>query len=309
MAKTNWTKYIYPAIAVGIVFYAYKQGYLNKILKNFTQETEKIMVSQDTVPALPPTGVPSSTSTPASPTGTTPGSVPTVPVPTQAVPLTPASQVYSTETMIVPSSVKTFIIYAQNAFHEDWATEKEKLVSDKNPYYVPRNTIISAGTGIMIHHADAPWDPPNPESHIVGTQRTAILNWGDTSQEFKLGVGNHKLTGGTATHAFGNIEVKAGQGAISNIIAGCFVTPTAPVANSTDPSGGQHPGCLPYFRTQFPIAKMTIVSTQGFSYAPGGSFFPDNRTGNHTLIVWQSSAPIGDVIAALKRFTKANPYV
>jgi hypothetical protein len=64
--------------------------------------------------------------------------------------------VYETEAFVVPSTVKTFVIYMANEFHENWPEESHKLITNKNAYAIPTNLTVSNGTGIAFHMADAP---------------------------------------------------------------------------------------------------------------------------------------------------------
>jgi hypothetical protein len=50
--------------------------------------------------------------------------------------------VYETEEFIVPSSVKTFVIYMANEFHENWPEESHKLITNKNAYTIPTKLVV-----------------------------------------------------------------------------------------------------------------------------------------------------------------------
>jgi hypothetical protein len=55
---------------------------------------------------------------------------------TRGIPTT--ESVYKSESMILPSSVGSFIILIANEAHESWQDEKHKLITDKNPYYTQK---------------------------------------------------------------------------------------------------------------------------------------------------------------------------
>jgi hypothetical protein len=57
--------------------------------------------------------------------------------------------------MILPSSIGSFIILIANEAHESWQDEKHKLITDKNPYYIPKVLVIPEGTNITFLDADA----------------------------------------------------------------------------------------------------------------------------------------------------------
>jgi hypothetical protein len=60
--------------------------------------------------------------------------------------------VYETETFIAPPTVKTFVIYMANEFHENWPEDSHKHITNKNAYTIPTNLTISNGTSIAFHH-------------------------------------------------------------------------------------------------------------------------------------------------------------
>ena len=43
-------------------------------------------------------------------------------------------------------------------------------------------------------------------------------------------------------------------------------------------------------------------------YCPG-EYWPDNKTGNHTLIIFATEQPLPDTLAKLKKMTRDNVYV
>jgi hypothetical protein len=228
-----------------------------------------------------------------------------------------ASSIYQTEIMKVPATVKTVIIYAANELHEDIKTGKHKLISDKNSYFVPKNTIVSNGTAVVIHNADAPWDIPHPHTFIVGRQNSTKLDYATNTQEFRLAPGIHKITVADSPWAIGSVEVVSSDAAAAamppTLIVGAFYTPTTQVANPKDNEGGTHPGNLAYYIQEFPKNGLKIESMHNFTYSScsdcPGKFWPDNKSGNHTLIVWSSTQSLPTVLAALTELTKANVYI
>jgi hypothetical protein len=216
----------------------------------------------------------------------------------------------------VPATVKTVIIYAANELHEDIKTGKHKLISDRNSYFVPKNTIVSNGTTVVIHNADAPWDIPHPHTFIVGSQNSAKLDYATNTQEFRLAPGIHKITVADSPWAIGSVEVVSSEAAAARpptLIVGAFYTPTMQVSNPKDNDGGTHPGNLAYYIQEFPRNGLKIESMHNFTYLScsdcPGKFWPDNKSGNHTLIVWSSTQSLPTVLAALTELTKANVYI
>jgi hypothetical protein len=228
-----------------------------------------------------------------------------------------ASSIYQTDTMKVPATVKTVVIYAANELHEDIKSEKHKLISDTNPYFVPKNTIVSNSTTVVIHNADAPWDIPHPHTFVVGSQNSSRLDYATNTQEFRLAPGIHKITVIDSPWAIGSVQVTSDAAVrpttTTNLIVGTFYTPTIQVSNPYDNSGAIHPGNLAYYMQEFPRNGLKIESTYNFTHAScsscPGKFWPDNKTANHTLIVWSSTQPLPNVLAALTKLTKANVYI
>ena len=117
-----------------------------------------------------------------------------------AVTIPTAESVYQSESMKLPPSVGSFIILIANEAHESWQDEKHKLITDKNPYYVPKNLRIPQGTTITFLNADAPWDTPHPQTIEVTDSKdgnvvytTRVLDYTNSSKPTKLPVGNYTI--------------------------------------------------------------------------------------------------------------------
>jgi hypothetical protein len=57
-----------------------------------------------------------------------------------------AQSVYTSQSMTLPTSVRTFVWYMVNEAHENSATERHKYLSDRNAIYLPTNLVITQGT-------------------------------------------------------------------------------------------------------------------------------------------------------------------
>jgi hypothetical protein len=229
-----------------------------------------------------------------------------------------AESIYQSESMELPPSVGSFIILIANEAHESWQDEKHKLITDKNSYYIPKNLHIPQGTTVTFLNADAPWDTLHPQTieirddggKVVYT--TGVLEYISSSEPTTLPVGNYTTI---------NTEYEATEGTISvtneksngNLVVGGFYTPAGQVENNKDNDGGVHPGSLEYYRTEFPKNGFQILSEYNFTYAacdycPGG-YWPDNKTGDHTLIIFATEQPLSDALIKLKELVKDNVYV
>ncbi|MFL6471705.1 MAG: hypothetical protein ACJ71H_12745, partial [Nitrososphaeraceae archaeon] len=223
-----------------------------------------------------------------------------------------AQSVYTSQSMTLPTSVGTFIWYIVNEAHENSANERHKYISDSNPIYLPTNLVISQGTAISFLDADAPWDSPHPHTiNIVDSSGKVVYSTGkmdytNSSTPKVLPSGKYTVMDTKYTWMKGNLTVIA-QNRISNgsLVVGGFYTPTSQVANNKDNDGGVHLGWLGYYGTEFPKDGFKILSQYNFHYAscrycPGG-YWPDQKTGDHTLILYSTSQPVLDALSKLSK--------
>ena len=242
-----------------------------------------------------------------------------------------AQTVHNTETLTVPKQVDVFVTLIANEAHESWKDERHKLITDRNAYYIPTKLVIHEGTAIVFLDADAPWDTPHPQTiEIVDKQSkdvvysTGILDYSHTSKPVHLSPGNYSLVNTEYDAKEGNILVLPNEGSEDgnnssasstndNLIVGGFYTTTNQVENIKDNDGVSHPGSLKYFREQFEKNGFNILSEHSFSYGvcdycPGG-FWPDNKSGDHTLIIYSTHQPLSEALDKLERLVKDNVYV
>lgn len=227
--------------------------------------------------------------------------------------------VYKSESMILPTSVGSFIILIANEAHESWQDEKHKLITDKNPYYIPKVLVIPEGTNITFLDADAPWDTSHPQTIEVTDNKdgnivytTGVLDYTNSSEPITLPVGNYTIVNTEYEAEEGTITV-TNQKSNGNLIVGGFYTPSHQVENNKDNDGGTHPGSLQYYRTEFPQNGFKILSEYNFTYAAcdycPGKYWPDNKTGNHTLIIFETEQPLSDTLTKLKKMIRDNVYI
>jgi hypothetical protein len=230
-----------------------------------------------------------------------------------------AESVYKTESMALPTSVGSFVILVVNEAHESWEDERHKLITDKNSYYIPKNLIIPQETNIAFLNSDAPWDTPHPQTIEVTDSKdenavynTGTMNYTNSSQPTVLSVGNYTIVNTQYEATKGTISV-TNQKSNGNLVVGGFYTPTNQVENNTDNDGGIHPGSLDYYRKEFPRNGFRILSEYNFTYATCdyclGEYWPDNKTGEHTLIIFATEQPLLEALIKLKKLVKDNIYV
>jgi hypothetical protein len=229
-----------------------------------------------------------------------------------------AKSVYQSESMTLPPSAGSFIILIANEAHESWQDEKHKLITDKNSYYIPKNLVVPHGTTLSFLNADAPWDTPHPQTiEIIDADgetvyTTGVLEYTNSPEPVVLPLGNYTIV---------NTEYEATEGTISvtneesngNLVVGGFYTPSHQVENNMDNDGGAHPGSLQYYRAEFPKNGFQILSEYNFTYAAcdycPGEYWPDNKTGDHTLIIFATDQPLPDALDKLRKLVRDNVYV
>ena len=254
--------------------------------------------------------------------------------------------VYETEAFVAPPTVKTFVIYMANEFHENWPEESHKLITNKNAYAIPTNLTISNGTGIAFHMADAPWDIPHDyvvtvvDAHTNEIAfQTSLLSYPkfnrglSNSGTIVLPIGEYRMEAylyGTDKVETKPITIKVTDTPIaqsSNITAGFFYSPQRPVANPYDNDGQLHHGHLEYYKQQFPLHGLKIESIHSFHFAscsfydksesseciddggpPGELYWHDNKSADHVMIFWSSTKPYSQIAAALDELTWENVY-
>lgn len=230
-----------------------------------------------------------------------------------------AESVHISESMKVPPSVGTFVILIANEAHENWSDEKHKLITDKNSYYVPTSLVIPNGTAIVFLNADAPWDTPHPHTIEIEVNTgdivysTRQLDYTNSSTTATLSPGVYSIMNNDYETKDATITVLANETASGNLILGAFYTSTNQVENIEDNDGVSHPGSLQYFREEFNSNGFDILSEHDFTYAtcdycPGG-FWPDNKAGEHTLLIFSTEQPLAEALDKLEEFVRDNVYI
>lgn len=251
-----------------------------------------------------------------------------------------AKKIYETETLVLSPNVNSFIILIVNEAHESWTDEKHKLITDKNSYYIPTNLVIYEGTELVFLNADAPWDTPHPHNIEIIKVSEGI---NETSQENEVSQNDENIIFSSGLldytenitlplldagkYRIDSTEYDAQQGYITvlsnnqsnktnadnNLIMGGFYTPTNVVDDNKDNDGNEHPGHLEYYRELFDKNGLQIISEYNFTYAEcdfcPGEYWPDNKSANHTLIIYETTQPLKTVLEKLKNMVKDNVYI
>ena len=230
-----------------------------------------------------------------------------------------AESVYQSQSMVLPPSVKLFVWYIVNEAHEDSGPEHHKYVSDHNPIYLPTNVVIPQGTAVSFLDADAPWDTPHPHSinimdssgNVVYT--TGKMDYTNASNPKVLPAGKYSVADAKYNWMKGTITVSSSQKSTGNLVVGGFYTPTNQVANNKDNDGGAHPGWLGYYKTEFPNNGFNILNLFDFHYATckycPGEFWPDQKTADHTLLIYSTEQSTDQALAKLTKMVWNNVYI
>ena len=190
-----------------------------------------------------------------------------------------------------------------------------------NADYLPTNVVMSQGTSLVFLDADAPWDTPHP--HIINildnssgnvVYSTGKLDYTNSSKPIILPAGKYDTTDTKFPWMKGTFTVTDNKNNDnSNLIVGGFYTPTNQVANKLDNDGGSHPGWLGYYTNEFPKNDFSILTKYNFHYAtckycPGG-FWPDQKSADHTLIIYSTSQPLSEALSKLSKMVWNNVYI
>jgi hypothetical protein len=235
-----------------------------------------------------------------------------------------AQSVYTSQSITLPTSVQAFVWYIVDEAHENTYTSSHKKVSDHNPDYLPTNVVMPQGVSLTFLDADATWDTPHPHTiNILDSSSgnvvysTGKLDYTNSSKPITLPVGKYDVTDikypwmkGTITVTYNKNNGSSGS---NNLIVGGFYTPTNHVANNLDNDGGSHPGWLGYYANEFPKNGFSILSKYNFHYATCkyclGGFWPDQKTADHTLIIYSTSQPLSEALSKLSKMVWNNVYI
>lgn len=231
-----------------------------------------------------------------------------------------ASSVYETQTMIIPPSVKSFVMTIVDEAHEP-PESSQKHISNHNSYFLPMNVTIPQGTSLLFLDADAPWDTPHPHSIAVIDSRngkvftTEKLDYTNSSKPLVLPVGNYIASDTKYPWIRAAITVSSSQKTLpsANLVVGAFYTTTNKVLNNKDNDGGVHPGWLGYYRTKFAMNGFQILSEYSFHFATckycPGKFWPDIKSADHTLLIYSTSQPLSQALSKLGKMVWNNVYI
>jgi hypothetical protein len=233
-----------------------------------------------------------------------------------------AQKVYESQSISLPKTVGTFVWYIVNEAHEDTHKEPQKLISNHNPNFIPTKLTILEGVSILFLDTDAPWDTPHPHTIEITDNSsdkvvysTGKLDYTDNSKPVILPAGKYVAVDTAYPWMKGTISVLPNpeKNTANNLTVGAFLAPTNQVADKKDNDGGIHPGWLGYYKTELTKNGFKILSEFDFHYAVcsycPGKFWPDQKTGDHTLIIYSTNQGIDSSLQKLAKMVRDNVYI
>lgn len=235
----------------------------------------------------------------------------------------PSAQiVHNSQSITLPKSVGTFIWYIVNEAHEDAHKEAQKLMSNHNPDFLPTKVVMPEGVSLLFLDADAPWDTPHPHTIQIKNKAsgkmvysTGKLDYTNSSKPIKLPAGKYIAEDTIYPWMKGSITVLPNQDKNTDktLTIGAFLAPTNQVSNNKDNDGGVHPGWLGYYKELFPKNGFKILSEFNFHYAVcsycPGKFWPDQKTADHTLIIYSTTQSIEQAVQKLAKMVWDDAYI
>ncbi len=203
-----------------------------------------------------------------------------------------AKSVFDTGKMMLPPSVKGFIINLPDETHHP--DTDNLIISPANAHYLPTNLVIPSGTAIAFVHGD----PNHVHTEIVTDSSGKSVAWQTipithpgASDDKILPPGSYSITDAKYPPMKGSISVEADGKSSGNLITGALYVPT--------PS-------LTKYKSDFQSAGFQILSTNDFV---SGAAKQKDLAGPTTLIIYSTNTMnIDDAKAKLLPILKSLPY-
>lgn len=151
---------------------------------------------------------------------------------------------------------------------------------------------------------------------IILGEIPGVLDYTNSSQPVEISPGNYSIVNQDYDAKEGNILVLPGSSENTtggSLIVGGFYTPTNQVENIKDNDGISHPGSLEYYTKEFEKEGFAVLSEQNFSYGTcdycPGEYWPDNKSGDHTLFLYSTQQPLPQALEKLERLVNDNVYI
>ena len=199
------------------------------------------------------------------------------PLPTQ---LPTADQVFTTQTMDLPSSVRSFVFLVPNESHHSDVT---RLISATNGWLLPMKTTVPVGATVSVISGD--FGHVHTLQFRSGTTTlldTGKLTYGALSAPITPGPGSYSLVDTVYPWIHGDITVSP-TATDGTLLVGAFFLPQSRLAD---------------YQTMFPANGFTIESQRQFTY--GGKV--------QYLLVFSTNQDLSIAGPKLQSLVKANSY-
>jgi hypothetical protein len=202
-----------------------------------------------------------------------------------------AKSVFDTGTMLLPSSVKGFIIYVPDEAHHP--PTDNKTISAKNANYLPTNLIIPKGTAIAFVHGDpnhihVEIVKDNSSSGQVAWQTTPVSHPGGSDVKV-LAPGSYGVSDQKYDPMRGSIKVDGNTQSTGDLTVGGFFVPTDSVSK---------------YKSDFASAGVQVLSEFNFI----SKTVQKDISGPNTLLIYSTHMPIQDAIIKLTPLIESLPY-
>jgi hypothetical protein len=195
-------------------------------------------------------------------------------------PLPSATDVYMSQAMDLPLSVRAFVFLVPNESHHE---DVSRLISSNNGHLLPMRVTLPAGATLSVVSAD------NGHVHTLTVRSetaqvfdTGMLAYGALSAPVMLAPGNYSLIDGTWPWIRGEITVDEVRSE-GTLLVGAFFLPEKRLAG---------------YRNLFPMNGFRIESEYMFSY--GGT--------KQVLIIFSTDEDLSQAGPKLEMLVRANSY-
>jgi plastocyanin len=204
-----------------------------------------------------------------------------------------AKSVFETGTMLLPSTVKGFIISLPDETHE--LDTANKTISHKNAHYLPTNLIIPNGTSIAFVHGDpnhihVEVIRDNSTNGSVVWQTIPVKHPGSSDVKALPAAGFYAVSDPKYPSMKGTITVQKNVQSHGNLVIGGFFCPTPSLAK---------------YKSDFAANGFQILSQFSFLSITKQA----DIAGPTTLLIYSTTMPMQDALTKLLPMLGSLPYL
>jgi len=204
-----------------------------------------------------------------------------------------AKAVFDTGTMLIPSSLKGFIISLPDETHE--LDTANKTISHKNAHYLPTNLIVPNGTAIAFVHGDpnhihVEVVRDNSTNGNVVWQTIPVKHPGSSDIKVLPAAGFYTISDPKYPSMKGTITVQKNVQSHGNLVVGGFFCPTPSLAK---------------YKSDFAANGFQVLSEYNFQSITKQA----DIAGPTTLIIYSTIMPMQDALTKLIPMLRSLPYL